>query len=278
MVRKKYKDDLDQILATRHDNGADYWATPDGRIAVGGPFSTLEALLILSEIRAPKSHEAVRGAAKLVLTACGDDGRAHVAPKGPIYPCDTALAAAALCRHGYASRKPVKAMLEHLSSNRFEDGGWRCEKFFYGRGPETNFSNPGVTLFALDAFRAAGMTKGSSEFDRAVETLLDHWSVRIPTGPCHFGIGTLFMQVEYPFLRYNLFYYTYVLSFYSKARKDKRYREAFAALKAKLDNENRLIVERPNRKLAKLKFCKKSEPSELATLRYGEIVANLDGG
>ncbi len=98
----------------------------------------------------------------------------------------------------------------------------------------------------------------------------------MPTGPCHYGIGTLFMQVEYPFLRYNLFYYTYVLSFYSKSRQDKRFKEALEGLREKLDGRGRLIVERPNRKLARLNFCKKGEPSELATKRYREIAANME--
>ncbi len=270
-----YAADLDQILATRHDNGADFWATPDGRIGVGGPFSTLDSLLILSELGVSKSHEALRGAAELVLNACRKDGRVRVAPKGSIYPCHTAVSAAALCRNGYESDSRVKTMLNYLLTNRFEDGGWRCNKFSYGRGPETNYSNPGVTLYALDAFRCAGMNEGS-DLSRAVETLLNHWTVRVPTGPCHFGIGKLFMQVEYPFLRYNLFYYTYVLSFYPEARKDERFIEAFSVLKDKLDDENRLIVERPNRKLAKLQFCKKGEPSEAATKRYCEIAANME--
>ena len=276
MVSKKYEADLDQILATRHDNGADYWATPDGRIGVGGPFSTLESLLILSELRVPKSHEAVKGAAKLILEACTEDGRVRVAPKGSIYPCHTAIASAALCRNGYARRSIVRRMLKHLLSNRFEDGGWRCKKFSGGRGPETDHSNPGVTLFALDALRCAGRNESSRELDPAIETLLDHWTVRAPTGPCHFGIGTLFMQVEYPFLRYNLFYYTYVLSFYAKARKDKRFKEALRKLEEKLDDRGRLILERPNRKLAKMMFCKKGEPSDLATNRYREILANME--
>jgi hypothetical protein len=57
----------------------------------------------------------------------------------------------------------------------------------------------------------------AAAFDR--ETLgLQHWVVKRPLGPCHFGIGTLFMQVEYPFLRYNLFSYVYVLSFYERAK------------------------------------------------------------
>ncbi len=269
------RSDMDKILATRYDNGADFWATPDGRIGIEKPISTLTALLVMSELKVHKSHEALQGAAELVLRAIRDDGRVRISPKGSIYPCHTALAAAALCRNGYACDKRVKAMLEHLLSNRFKDGGWRCNKFVFGRGPETDFSNPGVTLVALDAFRCAGMHQETSVFDRAVETLLDHWTVRVPTGPCHFGIGTLFMQVEYPFLRYNLFYYVYILSFYSKARQDDRFKEAFERLSKKLDNKNKLIIERPNRKLDTLDICRKGETSEAATERYFEIVKNM---
>lgn len=273
-----YGADLKQILALRHENGVDFWAAPDGRIGIEKPISTLTALLIMSELRVPQSHEAVKGAADLVLKACREDGRVRIAPKGAIYPCHTALAAAALCRNGYADDRRVQAMLEHLLANRFEDGGWRCKKFIFGRGPETNYSNPGVTIFALDAFRFTGMNDESQELDAAVETLLSHWTVRVPTGPCHYGIGKLFMQVEYPFLRYNLFYYTYILSFYPKARKDGRFLEAFAALNMKLDSQNRLIVERPHRKLEKLEICRKGEPSQAATERYLEIIRNMEAG
>lgn len=274
-MNSMYETDLEKILATRHDNGADFWATPDGRIGIEKPISTLTALLIMSELKVDKSHEALQGAAELVLQAIRDDGRVRISPKGSIYPCQMALAAAALYRNGYAGDERVKKVLEYLLSNRFEDGGWRCSKFLFGRGPETDFSNPGVTLLALDAFRCAGMNEGPHDLDQAVETLLDHWTVRAPTGPCHYGMGTLFMQVEYPFLRYNLFYYVYVLSFYEKACKDKRFKEAFAALRGKLDSSGRLIVERPNRKLEKLDICRKGEPSEAATERYLEIVRNM---
>lgn len=274
MSQRMYKEDLKKILATRYDNGADFWATPDERIGIEKPISTLTALLIMSELKVPRTHEALSGAAELVLNACRDDGRVRIAPKGAIYPCHTALAAAALCRNGYAEEPRVKSMLKHLLSSRYEDGGWRCNKFIYGRGPETNHSNPGVTLFALDAFRCAGMND-DHDLDQAVETLLGHWTIRTPIGPCHFGMGTLFMQVEYPFLRYNIFYYVYVLSFYQQARKDERLKEAFVALTEKLDNEKRMIVERPNRKLEKLQICMKGAPSEAATERYIEIVKNF---
>lgn len=268
--------DFEYLLSTRHDNGADFWATPEGKIGVGGPFGTMAALTIMSELDIPNTHEAVAGAASLVIEAICDDGRVRVAPKGAIYPCHTAAAAAALCRNGFAQHPRVILMLKYLIENRYEDGGWRCNKFTWGKGPETEHSNPGVTLWALDAFRCAGYNNKEESLDSAVETLLDHWTVKIPTGPCHFGIGTQYMKVEYPFLRYNLFYTTYVLSFYDAAKSDPRFLEMLDALRGKLDGQGRLIVERPNAKLAKLDFCKAGQPSKAATRRYQEILLNLE--
>ena len=63
-------------------------------------------------------------------------------------------------------------------------------------------------------------------------------------------------------LRYNLFYYVYVLSFYDRATDDQRYLEAARLLESKLDARGRVVVERPNRKLADLSFCAAGRPSD----------------
>ncbi len=269
--------DLESVLARRHDNGADYWATPDGRLGVGAPFSTLESLLILHELGVPATHEAVEGALELVLDAWREDGRFRTAPRGAIYPCHTAWAARVLCRFGFADDPRLQATFEHFLETRHEDGGWRCNRSAPDR-PETRRSNPGVALNVLDAFRLAERASDRAALDRAVETLLDHWDRRVPTGPCGFGIGSLFMQIEYPFFRYNLFSYTYVLSSYDRARGDARFRAALEILESKLDEEGRIVVERPNRKLASFSLCAKGLPSEPATGRYREILGNLDAG
>jgi hypothetical protein len=276
VVSKKYLPDLQAVLARRHDNGADYWATADGRLGVGEPFSTLTSLVILHELKVARTHEAIRGALQLILGCWRDDGRYRLAPGGALYPCATAAAARVLCRYGYVRDRRLNRTLAHLLETQHDDGGWRCKKFPYGRGPETESSNPGVTLAVLDALRFSDELNRNPCLDRAVESLLHHWVVRRPLGPCHYGIGTLFMQVEYPFLRYNLFYYVYVLSFYDRAKDDNRYLEALRALESKLDERGRMVVERPNRKLAGLSLCRKGSPSELATGRFLEILENLD--
>jgi len=276
VVSKKYQADIDAILTRRHDNGGDYWASADGRLGVGDPFSTLTSLVILHELKVPRTHEAVRGAMQLIWDAQRDDGRFRLAPGGAIYPCATSAAARVLCRFGGAKDRRLQMTFEHLLESQHDDGGWRCNKFPFGRGPETRFSNPGVTLPVLDVFRFTDHLNRNPALDRAVDSLLGHWVVRRPIGPCHFGIGTLFLQVEFPFLRYNLFHYVYVLSFYERARNDPRYLEALRLLESKLDARGRIIVERPNRKLARLSCCAAGRPSELATARYREIVKNLE--
>jgi hypothetical protein len=266
---------FEKLLSVRYSNGSDFWAAPDGKLGIDKPISTLTAMLVMSELRIPKEHEALSGAAELVIRAVKSDGRVKIAPKGSIYPCHSALAAAALCRNGYCDSEETKQILSHLTSSRYADGGWRCNKFFYGRGPETEFSNPGVTLLALDAFRCALTDHELVEFDDAVETLLDHWTVKSPVGPCHFGIGKQFMQLEYPFYRYNLFYYVYVLSFYRKAASDHRFLEAFNKLMEKLDKDGNLVVEKTKRQLQQLGVYEVGVVCNEANERLQEINDNI---
>lgn len=271
-----HESDIDAILGRRHDNGGDFWATPDGRIYVGNPYSTLSSLNMLHELGVGADHEAVEGGLALILDACREDGRIRLAPKAPLYPCYTAEAARILCRFGLTEQEALRRAVAYLLEDVHETGGWRCNFTRFGRGPETEVANPGATLYALDVLRFfPAYCEGIDVVDRAVEFLLDHWEIREPIGPCHWGIGTLFMQVEFPFLRYNLFYYVYVLSFFARGRGDDRFEAAHAALASKVDAEGELVVERPHRGLKGLAFCAKGKPSTVATGRWAEIQANV---
>lgn len=268
-----YQSDIEAIIARRYDNGADLWATDDKRICKGSPFSTVESLLMLSEL-GETSSPIIKDATDLLFSLWREDGRFQIAPNGAIYPCHTAGVARVLGRLNYANDSRLKKTFEHLLEIQHEDGGWRCNTYKFGRGPETAFSNPGTTLLVIDAFRFTPYLNNEACLDKAVETLLDHWEVRKPLGPCQYGIGKLFMMVEYPFSRYNLFYYVYVLSFYERAKTDKRFLDALKVLTSKTVN-GKILVENPNRKLASFTFCKKGSTSELASRRYNEILSNL---
>jgi hypothetical protein len=290
----QYREDVAAILAHRHDQGGDYWTTPDLRLGKGGSFSTLEVVRVLTELGVEPSDPVLTGAAEVIWSTWREDGRFRLAP-GSIYPCQTINATDALCWLGYASDPRLAVTFEHLLANQWADGGWRCAKFSYGRGPETGFSNPGPTLAALDAFRFRTGDEGVAEpgaaagpgarpsgdddaaLDAAVDVLLGHWVTRAPLGPCHYGIGTLFLQVGYPFAGYNLFAWVHTLSFYPRARRDPRFREALAVLESKLV-DGQVVPERVPRAYAGYRFCRRGVPSVLATRRYQEILANVDCG
>ena len=269
--------DVDAILARRSDNGADFWASPDGKIYVGNPFSTIGSLLMLHELDVLEGHEAVVGGIGLILRACRDDGRIRVGPKSPMYPCYTAEAARAVCRFGLIDHPAIRRTVEYLLDATHESGGWRCSFSRFGKGAETECANPGATLNVLDALRFdEALRADHPHVDAAVEFLLAHWETREPLGPCHWGIGSTFMRLEYPFVRYNIFHYVYVLSFYERARTDVRVLAALAHLESKVDEGGSLVVEQPHRALKGLRFCAKGEPSAHATRRLHEIRANLE--
>jgi len=274
-VDEQYSSDVEAILSHRYNNGADLWTTPDKRLLKGSPFSALESVLCLLELGMESTTPLLQEAAELIFSTWREDGRFKLSPQGAIYPCHTVHAAAVLCRLGYASDARLQKTFEHLLNIQHTDGGWRCNKFSFGRGPETEFSNPFPTLTALNAFRFSNYFNNESALDKAVDFLLEHWTIKKPIGPCHYGIGTLFMQVEYPFRNYNLFIYVYVLSFYNQAKEDQRFLEALEALQSKIV-DGQIVVERVVPKLAGFSFCKKGNPSALATMRYQEIIKNLD--
>lgn len=274
-VEKKYLSDVEAVLSHRHDNGADLWTTPDKRLLKGSPFSTFDSVLYLLELGLTPDEPILKDAADLIFSTWQEDGRFKIYPSGGIYPCQTAIAADVLCHMGYASDPRLQKTFQHFLNTQYTDGGWRCNKFSFGHGPETEYSNPHPTLNALSAFRFSDYLNKEPALDRAVDFLLEHWVIRKPIGPCHYGIGTLFMQVEYPFRNYNLFKYVYILSFYNRAKKDWRFVEALEILKSKTV-DGQIVVERVVPKLAKLTFCKKGQASDLATRHYNEILKNLN--
>lgn len=67
--------DIAAILAKRHDNGADYWATADKRLSKGSPFTTLDCVYMLWELGLDPSTAVLRGAVELIWSAWREDGR-----------------------------------------------------------------------------------------------------------------------------------------------------------------------------------------------------------
>lgn len=156
---------------------ADFWSTPDRKIMKGSPFTTLDCASMLFELGMPSTDPVLMETAELILSTWREDGRFKIAPTGGIYPCHTINALRTLCLLGYGQDPRLQNTFQQLLSEQHTDGGWRC-KFSFGHGPETEASNPGPTLTALDAFRLARSFSGNDQLNKAVEFLLAHWVSR----------------------------------------------------------------------------------------------------
>jgi hypothetical protein len=275
-LKEKYKDDIEFLMSKRAAQGADYWASPGPNIGKGSPFSTRDAGLILAELGFGPRDKVVNDMAEMIFSLQRPDGRFRIAPSGGMYPCQTIGVLRLLCYLGYQGDERLKSTLRYMLESPEHEGGWKCNKFSFGRGPDTLYPNPGPTLEALDALRFFDPAETAAVTEPAVEFLLWHRTYKKPVGPCFFGMGSLFHKTEFPFFRYNLFYYTFVLSFYDKARQDPRFMEAFNMLKTKL-YDGKMVVENPNRRLAGMAFCFKGKTSDAATRRYLEIEKNMAG-
>lgn len=91
--------------------------------------------------------------AELIFSTWRKDGRFKLNPQDAIYPCHTINAANVLCQLGYADDARLQQTFQHLLRTQHVDGGWRCNKFSFGHGAETEYSNPLPTLNALHMFR-----------------------------------------------------------------------------------------------------------------------------
>lgn len=266
------KNEVERILATAARNHGDCWSRRDGNIHAPAGFSTIDVLATLGSlgVRAD-SYPLVSKAIEFVLAYQQPDGSFRYAPKSSKLPCITGSVLAAFGRLAYCEAG-LASSYENLLSSQNTDGGWRCATVKLGRSPQTDASNPGTTLYVLDAFQYRENTlKERTALDRGVAFLLDHWDSRVPLGPCAFGIGTTFMKTELPMLRYNLLYYCYVLSKYASARCDKRFLEAVRLLRGKT-RDGILLNENPHKAWRGFSFARPGEPCAPATALVAEVL------
>ncbi|MGB5819923.1 MAG: prenyltransferase/squalene oxidase repeat-containing protein [Saonia sp.] len=276
LLAMDYSTEIKSILEEQNKNGGAFWSRADEDIHAPHGSSTMDTLEVLGELGAtPKDYPILTKAIAFLFDYQTPDGSFKYSRTSSKLPCMTARILAALGRLGVAKDKRAKKSYQQLLDTQWSDGGWRCNTVKLGKSSETDASNPGTTLYVLDAFRFRDNTQEEMhQFEKGIDFLLGHWDTKLPLGPCTFGIGSRFFQIEFPFLRYNLFYYVYVLSFYGHALKDNRFQEAYQKMLVKTRN-GKILPENPHKAWSKYAFAKKGEVSNLATERWKEIEFNL---
>lgn len=269
-------DKLFRVLIQLNEiNGGTCWDRQDESIYNPIGFSTIDFLSIIGDLDCQIENDITieSGIQKTIKYYDKKTCLFRFSPTSSKLPYVTAKILVFLQKHRYHFEE-MENCYQYFLKTQKNDGGWRCAVVKIGKSPETDASNPGTTLYVLDAFR---YRKNSAEvltkLNKGVDFLLDHWNTRKPLGPCGFGIGTTFMKTEYPFYRYNIFYYTYVLSFYPCACQDKRFLEVMEILRKKKTSTG-IKIEKPHKNWKAILFEGTNE-CEISNGKYLEIENNL---
>ncbi len=197
------KEEIEDILSLSEINGGAYWSRSDGDIHAPAGFSTIDVLNTLGEIGLKSANsKKVSDAIDFVFNYMDDNGSFKYSSKSSKLPCIIARILTAFGRLGYLNDDRIEKCYRHLLETQQNDGGWRCATVKSGKSVETDASNPGTTLYVLDAFRFRKNSQDDNiQLEKAISFLLKHWETRTPLGPCEFGIGSRFLSIEYPFFK-----------------------------------------------------------------------------
>lgn len=209
---------IEHTLRNTGMNGGRFWSREDGDIHAPSGTSTIDTVNVLGQLGADViKYPVLADVFDFLLGYQRQDGAFRYSPKSSALPCMTARVLTGMGRIGLAGEQQLHKSFLWLLDQQHLDGGWRCSTIRQGASPETDASNPGTTLYALDALSYLPMTTSLERSARHALTFLEaHWGSRSPLGPCGFGIGSRFLKPEFPFLRYNIFYLVVVLSKYER--------------------------------------------------------------
>jgi hypothetical protein len=160
--------------------------------------------------------------------------------------CDAPVIVAALIQMGMGKDPRVQTAVNYLNGLVHENG-WHCTvspelgKF---RGPGRKEDPcPYATLVMLKTLAHVPELRGSKAAKIGVETLLSLWDESKDKHPYMFFMGTDFRKLKAPLFWYDILHVLDVLSFFSWAVKDKRFKAMLNIVKSKADSEGRFTPE-----------------------------------
>ena len=184
--------DIQKIIDRQQYNGGKFWSRSDHNIYAPYGSSTIDTLFVLGELGLNhKDFSTIEKAIDFIFAYQSRQGSFTVTPKGSPLPCTTARIISALGQLGVASDSRLEKSFNWLLETQWDDGGWRCATVKFGKSPLTDASNPGTTLYVLDAFRFRNNNiREINKLNKGVDFLLQHWEIRQPIRPVTLGSDT----------------------------------------------------------------------------------------
>ncbi len=147
-----WKPEIDALIARQHENGGPFWSRSDGNIHSPAGFSTIDVMHTIGLLGGTAGDiPIVSDAVGFLETYQNNDGSFSYGKRKSKLPCVTANVLSVFGRLGVSQTDAADAAYAWLFPRQAADDGWRCATVKQGKSQEADASNPGTTMWVLDA-------------------------------------------------------------------------------------------------------------------------------
>jgi hypothetical protein len=190
----------------------------------------------------------------------------------PSYYCISSIILSSLAKAGYKEDPRVKKYLQNIIDSQRLDGGWHCAvSRAKGQRLQDSESCPMDTVNILMLLGQYEEFRMDKRFKGAIDLILNHWGRRTEKWrPYGFGIGTEFVKLKYPVVKYGVLRVLDVLSMFPYAVKKDEFKEILDVAEQK-SADSRYYAESVSRSYSEFDFGQTREPSRWITFLINRI-------
>ncbi len=182
------------------------------------------------------------------------------------YFCIPTIILASLAKMGYDNDPHILRFIEKIFETQRLDGGWHCAlNRATGKKLQDSESCPMDNLNVLMLLGQYSAYRNDARLNGAIDLLLTHWKKRMePWRPYGFGIGSDFLKLKYPAVKYGILRVLDVLSFYPYATKSPEFNEMVEFVMSK-STDGKFFAESVSRSYSEFDFGQTKLPSKWIT-------------
>ena len=190
----------------------------------------------------------------------------------PSYYCITSIILSSLAKIGYGDDLRISKFLQNVFESQRLDGGWHCAiSRAKGKKLQDSESCPMDNLNILMLLGQYKDFRMDKRFDGAIDLILNHWRKRSEKWrPYGFGIGTEFIKLKYPVVKYGILRVLDVLSAFPYAVQSNEFKEMLD-LTLKKSSDGKYYADSVSRSYSEFDFGQTREPSRWITFLVNRI-------
>ncbi|HAE61636.1 MAG TPA: hypothetical protein DCG38_04825 [Eubacteriaceae bacterium] len=255
------------VISRIKDSNVGILALKTGKVKYTSTGNAFWDLFFLADIGLKAEYIQIQDEVNILFELQNNDGT-FVLQDGtkPGYFCIPTIILTSLVKMGYADDPHILRFINKIFENQRLDGGWHCAMSrATGRKLQDSESCPMDNLNVLMLLGQYDQYRNDTRLNGAIDLLLMHWKRRMePWRPYGFGIGSDFLKLKYPAVKYGILRMLDVLSLYPYAIKSPEFNEMLTFVMNK-SIDGKFFAESVSRSYSEFDFGQTKIPSRWIT-------------